>query len=271
MSYYRPGCLEHTELVEPSSTLLPTTGPARNPKLRHSSAPPYHRSVNSAPKPAFSPAVAPRLTTIDTSDSSSEDAICSPKSPPAPEFRSTAQAPQQVREPSPSRSMNGSDSDYSLEVPADDEWENLPKIPKPEGEAGRPKRGGYNLEEKLGWDGKLLTQVKSFVKNQVLKKLDCSVPFTLQPPAKIKEIQSLGTEKFPILRRYEDCWAVDDLIRCNLKYQKQKLTKEQNEVLASRERARELVHEGQKALQQVIGSPRMAPRGTRSDQKEKAK
>ena len=25
------------------------------------------------------------------------------------------------------------------------------KIPKPNGEAGRPGRGGYNLEEKLGW------------------------------------------------------------------------------------------------------------------------
>jgi hypothetical protein len=33
-------------------------------------------------------------------------------------------------------------------------------IPKPEGEAGRPGRGGYNLEDKLGWPRKEFQQMK---------------------------------------------------------------------------------------------------------------
>ena len=33
-------------------------------------------------------------------------------------------------------------------------------IPKPEGEAGRPGRGGYNLEEALGWEHKKYCRIK---------------------------------------------------------------------------------------------------------------
>lgn len=33
-------------------------------------------------------------------------------------------------------------------------------IPKPEGEAGRPGRGGYNLEETLAWDSKEYRKIK---------------------------------------------------------------------------------------------------------------
>jgi hypothetical protein len=33
-------------------------------------------------------------------------------------------------------------------------------IPKPDGEAGRPGRGGYNLEEALGWEHKKYCRIK---------------------------------------------------------------------------------------------------------------
>lgn len=36
-----------------------------------------------------------------------------------------------------------------------------PMIEKPPGEAGRPGRGGYNLEKTLGWDSKTLAAVKA--------------------------------------------------------------------------------------------------------------
>ena len=35
-----------------------------------------------------------------------------------------------------------------------------PLIPKPDGEAGRPGRGGYNLEEALGWEHKKYRRIK---------------------------------------------------------------------------------------------------------------
>lgn len=34
------------------------------------------------------------------------------------------------------------------------------KIPKPHGEAGRPGRGGYNLEEKMGWGERKFNHLK---------------------------------------------------------------------------------------------------------------
>ncbi|KAI6111142.1 hypothetical protein F5141DRAFT_1214658 [Pisolithus sp. B1] len=64
------------------------------------------------------------------------------------------------------------------------------KISKPSGEAGRPGRGGYNLEEQLGWgdDG-----FKS-----------------------LKNAQAVA--EFPDLSTFENCWPVLDLIQMCLKY-----------------------------------------------------
>lgn len=50
-----------------------------------------------------------------------------------------------------------SDDDELSEVSSTDE---PPLIPKPEGEAGRPGRGGYNLQASLGWSKKEYTQLK---------------------------------------------------------------------------------------------------------------
>jgi len=51
-------------------------------------------------------------------------------------------------------SLTDSDSEYE----EDEEEEDL--ISKPEGEAGRPGRGGYNVEDALGWPGKEYRQLK---------------------------------------------------------------------------------------------------------------
>ncbi|KAL0059702.1 hypothetical protein AAF712_013535 [Marasmius tenuissimus] len=268
--YFRPRCLEHTELVEPASIIAPSTGPQRNHRVRRSSTPPYNHPRRTASPPS-SPASARRPLAADSSDSSSEEDASPPdtlprprtkastrKSPtPAPGIRPASQPLEQAEATSPP-SVDGYESECSLNVPDDvpreadrEDRDSLPKIPKPEGEAGRPKRGGYNLEEKLGWDSKVLSQVKSFVKDQVLSKLNCSAPFTSQPPDKLEEIRASAIDKFPMLMRYEDCWAVDDFIRCHLKYQKQKLMKEENEALAAKTRAREQAREERKALESI--------------------
>ena len=63
-------------------------------------------------------------------------------------------------------------SDYSSSD--DDDSENDKElIPKPEGEAGRPGRGGYNLEDKLGWRRKEFQQ---------MKVRDCRVSLRNQSP-----------------------------------------------------------------------------------------
>lgn len=79
-------------------------------------------------------------------------------------------------------------------------------VQKPEGEARRPGRGGYNLERELKWSKKDFTQVKvgleafsetiyslnlfqEFVRLKVLSGMDVKVLFLDQPLVKIKEIQ----------------------------------------------------------------------------------
>ncbi|KAL0057659.1 hypothetical protein AAF712_015687 [Marasmius tenuissimus] len=271
MVYYsRPRCLEHTELVEPPSIITPSTGPQRNTKVHRSSTPPYSHPRNVA-SPRPSPALTNRSLAIDFSDSSSEDSDDTslripPRSPerdnPIPRHLTSTRSSPEIDPPSQSLDREGSvgenGSEYSLNVPEDAHddqgvYSGLPKIRKPEGEAGRPKRGGYNLEEKLGWDTRFLSQVKSFVKNEVISKLTCSVPFTSQPSDQLDEIRSLAINQFPLLERYEDCWVVDDLIRCNLKYQKQKIVKEQND---ARQRSRDQAREERKALEKVATSSR---------------
>jgi len=98
----------------------------------------------------------------------------------------------------------------------DEEDEEL--ISKPEGEAGRPGRGGYNLENALGWPGKEYRQLKRYIKKLVNDHLVIEKNFSSQSLASIVTVQSLASEKFPGLRRYAGCWPVTDLVRLELKY-----------------------------------------------------
>jgi len=53
-----------------------------------------------------------------------------------------------------------SESELSSLTDSDSEDEEDDLIPKPEGEASRPGRGGYNVEDALGWPGKEYRQLK---------------------------------------------------------------------------------------------------------------
>jgi hypothetical protein len=55
-------------------------------------------------------------------------------------------------------SDSGSDSDHSDSASSASSENHL--VPKPDGEAGRPGRGGYNLEEALGWEHKKYSRIK---------------------------------------------------------------------------------------------------------------
>jgi hypothetical protein len=56
------------------------------------------------------------------------------------------------------------------------------KIPKPDGEAGRPNRGGYNLESALKWDTNRFKtfKVRSHLSDEILLEInDIRSAFTL--------------------------------------------------------------------------------------------
>ncbi|KAJ3871626.1 hypothetical protein F5051DRAFT_312687, partial [Lentinula edodes] len=94
------------------------------------------------------------------------------------------------------------------------------KIPKPRGEVSRPGRGGYNLRVELKWSTDRFDKVKAYIDKLVQAHLDCTEPLTKQLASKVEEVRSMAVKKFRFLDDYRDHWAVDDFIRCHLKYRK---------------------------------------------------
>ncbi|KAJ3970633.1 hypothetical protein EV361DRAFT_993738 [Lentinula raphanica] len=107
----------------------------------------------------------------------------------------------------------------------DDESVHDSKIAKPPGEVGRPGRGGYNLRTELRWSVERFNKVKKYINGLVEQKLDCLQPLSKQTFAAVEEVRSMAVDKFIFLNDYHDNWAVDDFIRCHLKYRKQALQK----------------------------------------------
>ncbi|KAK7442263.1 hypothetical protein VKT23_016234 [Stygiomarasmius scandens] len=93
-------------------------------------------------------------------------------------------------------------------------------IPKPDGENGRPGRGGYSLKKILKWKDKEYKRAQAFVKKTIETKLveTIHLPFTVQPPTKLDIVRNEILKEFPDLKSYEDNWATDDFIRAALKY-----------------------------------------------------
>ncbi|KIJ05246.1 hypothetical protein PAXINDRAFT_159113, partial [Paxillus involutus ATCC 200175] len=87
---------------------------------------------------------------------------------------------QSRHSPSPSKS-----SLSSLESEVGD----VGKIPKPNGEAGRPGRGGYNLEEQLGWGEDNFKTLKRFVNKAIKKHLDVKKCRAVQDRKALEAVQ----------------------------------------------------------------------------------
>ncbi|KAJ3816611.1 hypothetical protein F5880DRAFT_1512507 [Lentinula raphanica] len=112
------------------------------------------------------------------------------------------------------------------------------RIPKPDGEAGRPGRGGYSLQVTLKWPVKKWKTVQGFIRARVLETLDCSLPFSDQSLLRLQAIRDQATTKFPFLNDYENLWVVDDMIRSRLKYEKSALKRKTDAKLADEARAK---------------------------------
>ncbi|THU96431.1 hypothetical protein K435DRAFT_797322 [Dendrothele bispora CBS 962.96] len=112
-------------------------------------------------------------------------------------------------------------------------------IPKPDGENGRPGRGGYALKDVLGWDQTDYKKAQDFVKELVATILggDTHIPFQSQPPQKLEVVRDKMLKQFPQLADYEDNWATDDFIRAALKYRQTCLKKHKLELQAAQGQA----------------------------------
>ncbi|KAI6033751.1 hypothetical protein PISMIDRAFT_15091 [Pisolithus microcarpus 441] len=118
------------------------------------------------------------------------------------------------------------------------------KIPKPNGEAGRPGRRGYNLEEQLSWGEDSFKSLK-FVNKVIKKHLDTTKCRSQQDRKALNTVCELATATFPDLDSFQNCWPVLDLIQMRLKYlssrarQKQRIGTDSSSEVAKGEKRRD--------------------------------
>ncbi|KAG1774994.1 hypothetical protein EV702DRAFT_1199844 [Suillus placidus] len=91
------------------------------------------------------------------------------------------------------------------------------KILKPEGEAGRPGHGGYNLEKALNWDANCFKSLKECIHRSIKRYCDVDMSKKLQTPTALHEVHKEALTQFPELADYHGCWPVGDIIQMQLK------------------------------------------------------
>ncbi len=106
----------------PSASASRETTPGRSTRVRGDSVPPPSRSGSAGPS--------------DYGDKTTRGGSAAPSD----QTRRNGTSRAGSAAPADRDQIRGDNDSYSDEL-----------IPKPEGEAGRPKRGGYNLQKALGW------------------------------------------------------------------------------------------------------------------------
>ncbi|SJL08829.1 uncharacterized protein ARMOST_12200 [Armillaria ostoyae] len=119
--------------------------------------------------------------------------------------------------------MRSDDDNPSGSILGDDgvDDEDVKIIPKPPGEPGRPKSGGYNLEQALGWPDAIYQQV-NHVHREAHRRLETRKSFKNQSVEEIQAICDSAVNEHSILRVYENAWPVRDMLKLRLKYTSEK-------------------------------------------------
>ncbi|KAG1844675.1 hypothetical protein F4604DRAFT_1596060 [Suillus subluteus] len=91
------------------------------------------------------------------------------------------------------------------------------KIPKPPGKVSRLKRGGYNLQETLGWSPLEYEEVRSFVIHLAREHLSVKKTWKSQLSQNLKLVFQEAKKRYPILNDYDGDWVVSDVLRVFLK------------------------------------------------------
>ncbi|EJD33324.1 hypothetical protein AURDEDRAFT_155112 [Auricularia subglabra TFB-10046 SS5] len=92
----------------------------------------------------------------------------------------------------------------------------LGSIPKPAGQVGRPKHGGYSLCLQLGWSRTRYLALRKLIRQLIVDFLDPLLPYTQQPAEDIELVCDLACEREKELLRYEDTWPVRDMLKVML-------------------------------------------------------
>ncbi|KIJ09722.1 hypothetical protein PAXINDRAFT_17198 [Paxillus involutus ATCC 200175] len=90
-------------------------------------------------------------------------------------------------------------------------------IPKPRGEVSRINRGGYNLQDKLGWPAVEYDEIRTFVIHLAREHLNLRKPWGRQIKEQLQIVFVKSKERYPLLQEYEGDWVVSDFLRVYLK------------------------------------------------------
>ncbi|KIM51282.1 hypothetical protein SCLCIDRAFT_143610 [Scleroderma citrinum Foug A] len=158
--------------------------------------------------------------------SSQEELVFIPAAPPTtvkliPQPAHRKSTPQPAHHPVPESSStdnNNMSDGASLESSLTSIESGTIKISKPEGEAGRPGRGGYNLKAQLAWNPATFLKLKKFVHRSVKNHLDATQCKSHQRESAILLVIQEASKVFLDLDDYHGCWPVHDLMQMHLKY-----------------------------------------------------
>ncbi|KAI5993440.1 hypothetical protein EDD15DRAFT_2367177 [Pisolithus albus] len=171
-----------------------------------------------------------------------------PRSTPAPEFRVVSKtsrrgaspyakkvafqgmAAEQTRNSTDESSSEASSDDDSTASTISDES----KIPKPQGEPGRPGRGGYTLEAALDWNHSAYMKFKKLTHRLIEEHLDTTKCASAQNPALLKLVRDKATAAFPDLENYTHVWPVTDMVMMRLKYTSSRARRREVEMAAGK-------------------------------------
>ncbi|TFK59709.1 hypothetical protein BDN72DRAFT_905602 [Pluteus cervinus] len=147
------------------------------------------------------------------------------RTPPRPtSSRAPSRATSRVGESTPADNLRLS-SVSSLSSLDDDEQD---IIPRPDGESGRPGRGGYTLKRAVSRHLDNFEEINEFVRKLCDNELDTAYTITFQSPAAVQSIREKAARKFPELERFADLWPVNGIIRAKLQYSSQAIRKAGN-------------------------------------------
>ncbi|KAG2033321.1 hypothetical protein BDR03DRAFT_872271, partial [Suillus americanus] len=78
-------------------------------------------------------------------------------------------------------------------------------------------RGGYNLQEKLGWSPLEYEEICNFVTHLTNEYLKVDKMWRRQVKCSLIVVYAEAKKRYPILRDYEGDWAVGDMLHIYLK------------------------------------------------------
>jgi len=133
------------------------------------------------------------------------------------------------------------------------------KYLKPDGEAGRPGRGGYNLKRILAWPHGQYGQIKKTISKLIAENLNEGLAISSQVPDSVETVCLKAAQAYPVLNNYDDHWATRNFIQGHLKYTSAAIRRMSDKQIADITRMEIKVPK----VRKIDAAPKITTKGTR--------